>query len=276
MLVIDATPLCRVHDIARAVAITVGGASQAVDRLESAGLCARRANPSDRRSSIVELTPQGKELLRTAAPVFDRELDRLLRDPLPGTALTHLADALSTLRRSAATQAGGPAAGGPRGVPRRPAPPPAPSGRTDTAPSATASVLLLRDARAARRPPSPDHHGPRPRQPDPHRPGQPRRRGKEKLARAGSHCPHPDASPSSPGFSPAASTTGSSPSTPRTSLTCTPPSATSSATTKPCSMGSPCRGVHAWSRATSTGLRCSSARPTGAPPFPAPQARAPG
>ena len=32
MLVIDATPLCRVHDIAQAVAITVGGASQAVDR----------------------------------------------------------------------------------------------------------------------------------------------------------------------------------------------------------------------------------------------------
>ena len=28
MLVIDATPLCRVHDIARAVAITVGGASR--------------------------------------------------------------------------------------------------------------------------------------------------------------------------------------------------------------------------------------------------------
>src|ERR1700685_1696909 len=64
MLVIDATPLCRVHDIARAVAITVGGASQAVDRLESAGLCARRANPSDRRSSIVGLTPEGKELPR--------------------------------------------------------------------------------------------------------------------------------------------------------------------------------------------------------------------
>jgi DNA-binding MarR family transcriptional regulator len=60
MLVIDATPLCRVHDIARAVAITVGGASQAVDRLESAGLCARRANPSDRRSSIVELTPRAR------------------------------------------------------------------------------------------------------------------------------------------------------------------------------------------------------------------------
>jgi MarR family transcriptional regulator, organic hydroperoxide resistance regulator len=111
MLVIDATPLCRVHDIARAIAITVGGASQAVDRLESAGLCARRANPSDRRSSIVELTPEGKELLGTALPVFDRELDRLLRAPLPDTALTHLGDALGTLRRSAATQAGSPAPG---------------------------------------------------------------------------------------------------------------------------------------------------------------------
>ena len=112
MLVIDATPLCRVHDIAQAVAITVGGASQAVDRLESAGLCARRANPSDRRSSIVELTPEGTELLRIALPVFDSELGRLLRAPLSGTALTHLTDALSTLRRSAATQTASPAAGG--------------------------------------------------------------------------------------------------------------------------------------------------------------------
>jgi DNA-binding MarR family transcriptional regulator len=111
MLVIDATPLCRVHDIARAVAITVGGASRAVDRLESAGLCARRANPPDRRSSIVELTPKGKELLGIATPVFDRELDRLLRAPLPARALTQLAHTLSTLRRSAATQAGSPAAG---------------------------------------------------------------------------------------------------------------------------------------------------------------------
>ena len=110
MLVIDATPLCRVQDIAQAVAITVGGASQAVDRLESAGLAARRANPSDRRSSIVELTPKGMELLGIAAPVFDRELDRLLLAPLPGTALADLANALSTLRRSAAAHEDSPAA----------------------------------------------------------------------------------------------------------------------------------------------------------------------
>jgi MarR family transcriptional regulator, organic hydroperoxide resistance regulator len=113
MLVIDATPLCRVHDIARALAITVGGASQAVDRLESAGRCARRANPSDRRSSIVELTGEGRELLGVAVPVFDSELERLLRAPLPGSALAHLADALGTLRRSVTTQAGSPGPAGP-------------------------------------------------------------------------------------------------------------------------------------------------------------------
>jgi DNA-binding MarR family transcriptional regulator len=62
-----------------------------------------RANPADRRSSILELTPAGKALLGSAAPVFDSELDRLLRAPLPGSALTQLADALGTLRRAAAT-----------------------------------------------------------------------------------------------------------------------------------------------------------------------------
>jgi DNA-binding MarR family transcriptional regulator len=104
MLVIHATPLCRVLDIAQAVAITVGGASQAVDRLESAGLCIRRANPSDRRSSIVELTPEGDKLLGIAGPVFDRELERLLWSPLRRTALAQLAETLSTLRQSVATQ----------------------------------------------------------------------------------------------------------------------------------------------------------------------------
>jgi DNA-binding MarR family transcriptional regulator len=101
MLIIDATPQCRVQDIAKALAITVGGTSQAVDRLEAAGRCVRRTNPTDRRSSILELTPEGKELVDRAGPVFDRELDRFLRDPLPGAAFTQVADALGTLRRAA-------------------------------------------------------------------------------------------------------------------------------------------------------------------------------
>jgi DNA-binding MarR family transcriptional regulator len=101
MMVIDSTPGCRVYDIARALAITVGGTSQAVDRLDAAGWSVRRANPADRRSSIVELTDEGKVVLANALVVFDEELDRLIRLPLSATALAHLAAALHTVRNSA-------------------------------------------------------------------------------------------------------------------------------------------------------------------------------
>ncbi len=90
MMIIDATPQCRVQDIASALCITVGGTSQAVDRLEAAGRCVRRANPEDRRSSILELTPAGTELLASAGVVFDAELQRLLGAPLSATALKQL------------------------------------------------------------------------------------------------------------------------------------------------------------------------------------------
>jgi DNA-binding MarR family transcriptional regulator len=101
MMVVDATPDCRVYDIARALEITVGGASQAVDRLESAGRCARRANPADRRSSLIELTGAGRTLLGEAVAVFDEELDRLLREPLGQGDLDRLGTTLATLRRAA-------------------------------------------------------------------------------------------------------------------------------------------------------------------------------
>jgi DNA-binding MarR family transcriptional regulator len=101
MLVIASTPSCRVHDIAAAVAITVGGASQAVDRLEAAGQCVRRPNPVDRRSSILELTPTGQELLKRAGEVFDQELEIFLGAPLSERSLGQLATALATLRAAA-------------------------------------------------------------------------------------------------------------------------------------------------------------------------------
>ena len=76
MRTIARTSRCRVYDIATALAITVGGTSQAVDRLEKRHLCARRPNPDDRRSSIVELTPEGRELLESALVV--RETDEFV------------------------------------------------------------------------------------------------------------------------------------------------------------------------------------------------------
>ncbi|MEO7121649.1 MAG: MarR family transcriptional regulator, partial [Lacisediminihabitans sp.] len=108
MLVVDSTPDCRVFDIAQALAITVGGTSQAVDRLEKSGLCIRKPHPTDRRSSIVELTPEAQALLATATPVFDAELERLLRVPLTKSDVGHLADSLRALRRSISDGAAAP------------------------------------------------------------------------------------------------------------------------------------------------------------------------
>jgi DNA-binding MarR family transcriptional regulator len=74
MMVINRTPGCRVFDIASELGITTGGASKLVDRIEARGLSRRRANPDDRRSSLLELTPAGRRLLARAERSFDDEL----------------------------------------------------------------------------------------------------------------------------------------------------------------------------------------------------------
>lgn len=92
------TPDCRVYDIARALAITVGGTSKAVDRIEARGHLARRPNPDDKRSSIIALTPAGEELLAKAATLVDRELDQRMNTILTARELDQLADMLTRLR----------------------------------------------------------------------------------------------------------------------------------------------------------------------------------
>ncbi|GAA0277424.1 MarR family winged helix-turn-helix transcriptional regulator [Cryptosporangium japonicum] len=95
--VIERTPGCRVQEVAEALGITVGGASQAVDRAERRGLCARHPNPKNRRSSVLELTPEGTGALRTALRTFDAELAARFGALAPAQ-LAALGDALRTLR----------------------------------------------------------------------------------------------------------------------------------------------------------------------------------
>src|SRR6202012_1482480 len=54
MTVVARQPGCRVHDIATALSITVGGVSKIVDRIEATGDCMRRANPGDRRGVVIQ------------------------------------------------------------------------------------------------------------------------------------------------------------------------------------------------------------------------------
>lgn len=96
--VVSRVPGCRVQDIAAELSITVGGTSKIVDRVEAAGLCARRANPGDRRSSIIELTAAGERLLARATVTVDDELRRLVGTALPERSLAQLTSTLGRLR----------------------------------------------------------------------------------------------------------------------------------------------------------------------------------
>jgi DNA-binding MarR family transcriptional regulator len=98
MSVIDRVPGCRVYDIASELIITTGGASKLVDRIEASGYCRRLPNPADRRSSLVQLTPKGENLLAKARAAVDEELGLLLGDVLPERTLRQFAATLSRLR----------------------------------------------------------------------------------------------------------------------------------------------------------------------------------
>ncbi|CAM4201966.1 MarR family winged helix-turn-helix transcriptional regulator [Nocardia ninae] len=88
----------RVQDIAAEFVITVGGTSKVVDRIEAVGYCARRANPGDRRSSLVVLTATGQQVLDQATTVFDRELERRIGAVLDNETIRAVTTALSALR----------------------------------------------------------------------------------------------------------------------------------------------------------------------------------
>jgi DNA-binding MarR family transcriptional regulator len=90
---------CRVYDVAEELVITIGGASKLVDRIEANGFCERRANPGDRRSSLLQLTASGERMLAAASESVDDELRLRLGDRLPPAAIEAFARTLTTLRQ---------------------------------------------------------------------------------------------------------------------------------------------------------------------------------
>lgn len=62
----DAPHLMRPSDLAREMMLTSSGTTKRLDRLESAGLIARRPDPEDRRGLLIELTPTGQQLVDAA------------------------------------------------------------------------------------------------------------------------------------------------------------------------------------------------------------------
>ncbi len=73
--------------------------TNAVDRLESAGLVVRRPHPDDRRSTLVEITPAGRELAERVTAELNT---RVFTDPgLSASAMTKLVAVLRAYRKDA-------------------------------------------------------------------------------------------------------------------------------------------------------------------------------
>lgn len=72
-----------VNEIGRRIELTSGAITTAVDRMETRGLVARRADPDDRRARVVQLTAKGKTVIERAfahhKAAMDQAADALTR-----------------------------------------------------------------------------------------------------------------------------------------------------------------------------------------------------
>jgi DNA-binding MarR family transcriptional regulator len=82
----------------RELGITAGGTSKLVDRIEASGYCRRLPNPADRRSSLLELTPERCRMPAETGVAFDEELQRWLGSAVPERTLRQFAATLTRLR----------------------------------------------------------------------------------------------------------------------------------------------------------------------------------
>jgi DNA-binding MarR family transcriptional regulator len=73
--------------------------TNAVDRLEDAGLVTRRAHPEDRRAMLVALTPRGRDLAEEATRTLNATVFE--QPDLGADDVRSLVDVLTRLRRAA-------------------------------------------------------------------------------------------------------------------------------------------------------------------------------
>jgi DNA-binding MarR family transcriptional regulator len=91
----------RVQDIVDALGTTVGAASKLTDRLVADRLVERMPHPTDRRSSLVQLTAAGRAALETGEAAFDEAI-RVVCGPVDTIVMESLTSQLHSARQSLA------------------------------------------------------------------------------------------------------------------------------------------------------------------------------
>ncbi|MHB8463494.1 MAG: MarR family winged helix-turn-helix transcriptional regulator [Acidimicrobiales bacterium] len=87
----------RMQELAAAVVLSKSGLTRLVDRMERAGLVARRAHPSDRRGTLAEITALGRTRLRAAMPIHTRGIMEHFAAHLTDAQVTALSGAFAAL-----------------------------------------------------------------------------------------------------------------------------------------------------------------------------------
>lgn len=88
----------RMTDLALQTSMSTSGATRVVDRLEERGLVRRAMCPSDRRSLLVALTPDGAAQISAILPELLDAIDRWFTGVLEPAQLDDLLDALRRVR----------------------------------------------------------------------------------------------------------------------------------------------------------------------------------
>ncbi|MEU8184618.1 MarR family transcriptional regulator [Micromonospora sp. NPDC049044] len=91
-------PGARVADLAEFFAIGVGATSKGVGRLEARAWVRRVPNPADGRSLLLELTPQGAELVGDAEGTFQEHLATHIGRSIAPARIAELGQTLARLR----------------------------------------------------------------------------------------------------------------------------------------------------------------------------------
>ena len=87
-----------VRDLGRRVELTSGSMTTAIDRLETRGLVTRADHPTDRRTWVIHLTPDGTALISKVFAGHEQAMERAMRglSKSDRVALTNLLKRLGT------------------------------------------------------------------------------------------------------------------------------------------------------------------------------------